>query len=132
MELGLRSQRHFCVAFVGLCMPVSVFGPYVCVHFHTSWGGSFGWQSMTFISPPLLKYLMSSRKCLLPFLLSSSPPFTGPTLAHSVSLSRRFFFPLLSSLCLLCFRSATLWSVGKAFYIPHITDQLQSIVFMSA
>lgn len=68
----------------------------------------------------------------LTFLIcSSSSPFTGLTHSPTPSLYLIGFF-FLSSPCLLCFHSYTLWNSGKAFYIPHITAQLQSIVFMSA
>lgn len=76
-------------------------------------------------------YLLSPSP--LTFIIYSSffPPFIGLTHSPTLSLSCRLFFPL-SSPCLLCFRSSTLWNGGKAFYIPHITARLQSITFMSA
>lgn len=98
---------------------------------------------MTFNSPPQWNtssvqsndyYLLSPSPFTFLIYSSSSPPFTGLTHSPTPSLylAVSFFFFLLSSPCLLCFRSATLWNGGKAFYIPHITAQLQSIAFMSA
>lgn len=76
-------------------------------------------------------YLLFSSSFTFFLCSSLSPPFTGLTHSPTLSLYLAIFFPLSSS-CLLCFRSATLWNGGKAFYIPHITAQLQSIAFMSA
>lgn len=125
----------------------------VCVyvaqtHLHTR-GRRAVLPSPTFSSPRaetvnqlkvMTVYLLFSHfPHLLLLLLLLSSPYRTYSLAHSVSLSYHFwvpppfsFFFFSSSPRLLCFRSATPWSSRKAFYIPHITAQLQSIVFMSA
>lgn len=72
--------------------------------------------------------LLSLCSCTPPSLLPLPDSLTRP-LCLFILLS---FSPPLSSPCLLCFRSATQCNRGKAFYIPHITAQLQSIAFMSA
>lgn len=118
-------------AYVCVCIPMCV-----CICTLTWRGGNMRVTINDLHFSPQFK-AMTVTSCLpLLSLFSSTPPSLLP-LPDSLSrplclfILPSFFFPL-SSPCLLCFRSATLWNGGKAFYIPHITAQLQSIAFMSA
>lgn len=143
MERSSANGASDIYARAWLCMYVCVF-LFVCAHaFAHLWGGDikitindlqFSPQWNT--SSVQVMTITSSLPLLL--LFTSTPPPSLLPLPDSLTrplclfiLPSFLFFPL-SSPCLYCFRSATLWNGGKAFYIPHITAQLQSIAFMSA